>query len=50
VAPLHRAVRTGCSAAVSAIIENGADPPLMNKSGSTPAPRRAEHGPERFWL
>jgi len=36
VAPLHRAVRTRCSAAVSAILENGADPLLMNKSGSTP--------------
>jgi hypothetical protein len=36
VAPLHRAVRTRCSAAVSALIENGADPRLMNKSGSTP--------------
>jgi hypothetical protein len=36
VAPLHRAVRTRCSAAVSALLENGADPRLMNKSGSTP--------------
>ena len=36
VAPLHRAVRTRCSAAVSALIENGANPLLMNKSGSTP--------------
>ena len=36
VAPLHRAVRTRCSAAVSALIDNGADPLLMNKSGSTP--------------
>jgi ankyrin repeat protein len=36
VAPLHRAVRTRCSAAVSALIENGANPRLMNKSGSTP--------------
>ena len=36
VAPLHRAVRTRCSAAVGAVIESGADPRLMNKSGSTP--------------
>ena len=36
VAPLHRAVRTRCSAAVSALIDNGADPLLMNKNGSTP--------------
>jgi hypothetical protein len=36
VAPLHRAVRTRCSAAVAALVENGADPLLMNKSGSTP--------------
>ncbi len=36
VAALHRAVRTRCSAAVSALIENGADPLLMNKNGSTP--------------
>ena len=36
MAPLHRAVRNRCSAAVSALIENGADPRLTNKSGSTP--------------
>jgi Ankyrin repeats (3 copies)/Ankyrin repeats (many copies) len=36
VAPLQRAVRTRCSAAVSALVENGADPRLTNKSGSTP--------------
>jgi hypothetical protein len=36
VAPLHRAVRTRCSAAVSALIENGANPVLANKNGSTP--------------
>jgi|HubBroStandDraft_6_1064221.scaffolds.fasta_scaffold68896_2 hypothetical protein len=35
-APLHRAVRTRCSAAVSTLIDRGADPLLMNKSGSTP--------------
>ena len=36
VAPLHRAVRTRSSEAVSALIEHGADPRLTNKSGSTP--------------
>jgi Ankyrin repeats (many copies) len=36
VAPLHRAVRTRCSAAVSALLENGADPRLTNKTGSSP--------------
>ena len=36
VAPLHRAVRTRSSAAVSALIEAGADPRLMNTRGSTP--------------
>ena len=36
VAPLHRAVRTRCSAAVDALIEHGADPQLTNKRGSTP--------------
>jgi len=35
VAPLHRAVRTRCSAAVRALLENGADPKLRNKRGST---------------
>jgi ankyrin repeat protein len=36
VAPLHRAVRTRSSGAVSALLEHGADPRLANKSGSTP--------------
>jgi hypothetical protein len=36
VAPLHRAVRTRSSAAVSTLIENGANVRLRNKSGSTP--------------
>ena len=36
VAPLHRAVRTRSSGAVSALIKNAADPRLMNKGGSTP--------------
>jgi hypothetical protein len=36
VAPLHRAVRTRCTAAVQALIVNGADPRMKNKSGSTP--------------
>src|SRR5206468_4377297 len=36
VAPLHRAVRTRSSGAVSALIKNGADSTLINKSGSTP--------------
>jgi ankyrin repeat protein len=36
VAPLHRAVRTRCSAAVRALIDGGAAPQLKNKSGSTP--------------
>src|SRR5205814_1829037 len=36
VAPLHRAVRTRCSAAVRALLEGGADPRRTNKSGSTP--------------
>jgi ankyrin repeat protein len=35
-APLHRAVRTRCSDAVSALIDGGANPQLMNKHGSTP--------------
>jgi anti-sigma factor RsiW len=34
--PLHRAVRTRCSAAVRTLLECGADPTLANKSGSTP--------------
>ena len=36
VAALHRAVRHRSSDAVSALIENGANPRLMNNSGSTP--------------
>ena len=35
-APLHRAVRTRCAAAVQFLIQAGADPTLRNKSGSTP--------------
>ncbi|MDB6129910.1 MAG: ubiquitin-protein ligase MIB2-like [Verrucomicrobiales bacterium] len=33
--PLHRAVRTRCSAAVKFLIESGADISICNKSGST---------------
>jgi ankyrin repeat protein len=36
VAPLHRAVRTRCTAAVRALLANGADSVKKNKSGSTP--------------
>jgi ankyrin repeat protein len=36
VSALHRAVRTRCSAAVGALLHNGADPRLKNKRGSTP--------------
>ena len=36
VAPLHRAVRTRCAAAVRALLVGGADPYLKNGSGSTP--------------
>jgi ankyrin repeat protein len=36
VAPIHRAVRTRCAAAVEALLESGADPNLPNRSGSTP--------------
>lgn len=36
VAPLHRAVRTRCAAAVRALLEGGANARLKNKSGSTP--------------
>jgi hypothetical protein len=36
VAPLHRAVRTRCAAAVRALLVNGADVRLKNKSGSAP--------------
>jgi Ankyrin repeats (many copies) len=35
-APLHRAVRTRCAAAVRTLIEHGADAALQNKSGSSP--------------
>jgi hypothetical protein len=35
-APLHRAVRTRCAAAVQCLLEAGADPTLRNKPGSTP--------------
>jgi Ankyrin repeats (many copies)/Ankyrin repeat len=35
-APLHRAVRTRCAAAVRCLLHAGADPTLRNKSGSTP--------------
>jgi len=34
-APLHRAVRTRCAAAVRALLKSGADPALRNKPGST---------------
>ena len=36
VAPLHRAVRNRCAAAVRALIEGGADPRAPNRNGSTP--------------
>jgi ankyrin repeat protein len=36
VAPLHRAVRTRCTAAVRALLQNGADALGRNKRGSTP--------------
>jgi ankyrin repeat protein len=36
VAPLHRAVRTRSSQAVSALLAGGANPTLKNGSGSTP--------------
>jgi hypothetical protein len=36
VAPLHRAVRTRCAAAVNALLDGGADPHLSNRRGSTP--------------
>src|SRR6266850_4774164 len=35
-APLHRAVRTRCAAAVKCLLEAGSDATLQNKSGSTP--------------
>jgi hypothetical protein len=36
VAPLHRAVRTRCAAAVEALLKGGADAKIRNKNGSTP--------------
>jgi hypothetical protein len=36
VAPIHRAVRTRCTAAVEALLRNGAEARKKNKSGSTP--------------
>jgi len=36
VAPLHRAVRTRCTAAVRALLMNGADARRRNGNGSTP--------------
>jgi ankyrin repeat protein len=36
VAPLHRAVRTRCSAAVEALLNSGAEPKMRNGRGSTP--------------
>jgi hypothetical protein len=36
VAPLHRAVRTRCAAAVRALLDGGADAQLKNRHGSTP--------------
>ena len=36
VTPLHRAVRTRCTAAVHALLEGGANAQYRNKSGSTP--------------
>ena len=36
VAPLHRAVRTRCAAAVQALLDHGADARLTNGNGSTP--------------
>lgn len=35
-APIHRAVRTRCAAAVRALLANGAEPRMKNKGGSTP--------------
>src|SRR5205823_7125078 len=34
-APLHRAVRNRCAAAVKALVDGGADPRASNRSGST---------------
>jgi ankyrin repeat protein len=36
VAPLHRAVRTRCAAAVQELLAAGADPQRANRNGSTP--------------
>jgi hypothetical protein len=36
VAPLHRAVRTRCAAAVKALLDSGADARAVNRKGSTP--------------
>ena len=36
-APLHRAVRNRCAAAVEALLAGGADPRATNRRGSTPA-------------
>jgi hypothetical protein len=36
VTPLHRAVRTRCTAAVKVLLESGADIQRKNKNGSTP--------------
>jgi ankyrin repeat protein len=37
VTPLHRAVRNRCSAAVEALLASGANPDLVNDSGSKPS-------------
>jgi hypothetical protein len=37
VAPLHRAVRNRCAAAVKVLLDRGADPKRKNGNGSTPA-------------
>jgi hypothetical protein len=37
VAPLHRAVRNRCAAAVKVLLDRGADPRRKNGNGSTPA-------------
>jgi ankyrin repeat protein len=46
VAPLHKAVRSRCAAAVQALIAGGADPQRRNKNGSTPL-RLARHNTGR---
>jgi hypothetical protein len=43
VAPLHRAVRTRCAAAVRALLANGADARERNKRGSTPLHLAIQH-------